>query len=57
MMPYIIGGFVGFAIGAAFQRIVIYFAVDTINPTMCDLCKWRKENQGRWVKKMDRHKK
>ena len=57
MITYIIGGLVGFAIGAAVQRFVIYFAVNTISPTTCNYCHWKKENQWRWEKKKDRHEK
>lgn len=55
MSAYIIGGLVGFAVGAAVQRIVIYFAVNTVFPTICDYCHWKKENQWRWEKKKNRH--
>ena len=57
MASYIIGGIVGFLFGAAFQRFVIYMAVNTISPTTCDYCRWKKENEWRWQERKDRHKK
>lgn len=46
----------GISIGAMLQRFVIYKRVGSITPTICDYCKWRKENQWRWEKRKNRHK-
>ena len=44
-MNYIIGGLVGICLGAFLQRLVIYTAVDSFPPTICDYCHWKKEHQ------------
>ena len=57
MEAYIIGGLVGFAIGAFLQRFVLEIAVRNVPPGVCDYCKWKKENEWRWNARKDRHSK
>lgn len=46
----------GLVIGAIIQRFVIYLAIRNISPTICDYCKWKKQNEWRWEKWKSRHK-
>lgn len=46
----------GLVIGAILQRFIIYLAVSNINPTICDYCKWKKQNDLRLEKWKSRHK-
>lgn len=48
--------FLGLVIGAMMQRLVIYLAVYNVSPTVCDYCKWKKQNEWRWKKWKSRHK-
>lgn len=55
-MEYLIGGLVGFAIGVAFQRLVLEDALNSTDPQICKYCRWKKANQWRWNAKKNRHK-
>lgn len=56
-MTYFIVGLIGFSTGVFLQRVIFLVAADTVTPTVCDCCQWRKENQWHWEKRKDRHKK
>lgn len=56
-VSYLVGGLVGFAIGTAFQRLVLETVLNNMNPQICKYCQWKKENQWRWEAKKNRHKK
>ena len=56
MEGYLIGGLIGFSIGVALQRVLICLAVGTVSPTICEYCHWKKENEWRWEKWRNRHK-
>ena len=46
---------VGFAAGIAVQRFLFIISTGKINPSICDCCMWKKENEWRWNAKR-RHK-
>lgn len=56
-VAYWVGGLVGFAIGAAFQRFVLETGLNRMNPQICKYCQWKKTNEWRWETKKNRHKK
>ena len=45
-----------FFVGAFAQRLLIYFAVGTVRPTVCDYCQWMR-NRECGDSKRGRHKK
>lgn len=56
-VAYLIGGLVGFAIGVAFQRLVLETGLRGMNPQICKYCQWKKVNEWRWEAKKNRHEK
>lgn len=56
-VEYLIGGLVGFAVGVAFQRLVLESGLRSMNLQICKYCQWKKANEWRWAAKKNRHEK